>query len=459
MKKNKMMRLAAVLLVCVLLSTSVIGGTFAKYSDYVTIPVRININRELAVAGATKSGITVGKEYLDAGSGDSISVSKNSAFTVQFVTSGLNDTNYGARVLRFSAPLPSGTTIVLLDYTGYSPRYAHCTMDGSTSKLNLASSFILMGKNTQYTVNTGADITEKLLFVVDFSGAVSGLENGDYTAQMIVKSNDEDVKDAVSKELKFTTTGIRTFSASVDKVSLNYGESFNVNYSVGNASNDSKYKGRALSLIVSGSGLPSDAYLIANGIVYRQNEDKQFIIPLTGAQDAGSNSIALKLMSDTLVNNLQPCTLTAKVMISATANAGKPLKGSTVNTMTVTYDAVKPPSLRVDSMSDRALSPDDLGNAVELFYTIDNIPGEATVTLEVQRYVGAGYSTDTIYLERVTPSTSVSQGVYTVDYATGKLSLLFSQRLEIGNYQILMSVKNSTGDTLVSVPYRFVVTE
>lgn len=31
MKKNKMMRLAAVLLVCVLLSTSVIGGTFAKY--------------------------------------------------------------------------------------------------------------------------------------------------------------------------------------------------------------------------------------------------------------------------------------------------------------------------------------------------------------------------------------------------------------------------------------------
>lgn len=31
MKKNKMMRLASVLLVCVLLTTSVIGGTFAKY--------------------------------------------------------------------------------------------------------------------------------------------------------------------------------------------------------------------------------------------------------------------------------------------------------------------------------------------------------------------------------------------------------------------------------------------
>lgn len=31
MKKNKMMRLASILLVCVLLTTSVIGGTFAKY--------------------------------------------------------------------------------------------------------------------------------------------------------------------------------------------------------------------------------------------------------------------------------------------------------------------------------------------------------------------------------------------------------------------------------------------
>lgn len=33
MKKNRMMRLASILLVCVLLSTSVISGTFAKYTN------------------------------------------------------------------------------------------------------------------------------------------------------------------------------------------------------------------------------------------------------------------------------------------------------------------------------------------------------------------------------------------------------------------------------------------
>ena len=36
MKKNKMMRLASILLVCVLLTTSVISGTFAKYTSEAT---------------------------------------------------------------------------------------------------------------------------------------------------------------------------------------------------------------------------------------------------------------------------------------------------------------------------------------------------------------------------------------------------------------------------------------
>jgi hypothetical protein len=36
MKKNKMMRLASLLLVCVLLTTSVISGTFAKYTTSYT---------------------------------------------------------------------------------------------------------------------------------------------------------------------------------------------------------------------------------------------------------------------------------------------------------------------------------------------------------------------------------------------------------------------------------------
>ena len=429
--------------------------TFDLVSDHVTIPVRININRELAVAGATQSAIKAGKEYLDAGEAESISVSKNSAFTVQFVTPGLNDTNYGTRTLNFSSALPKGTTIALLDYTGATPRYASYTAPGSVENINLES-FTLMGKRGGYTVNTGSDITERLLFVVDFSGADAYLADGTYTAKMTVAGNG--VADAVSKELRFTTTSVRTFSAKVDKSALKYGESFAFTYTVGSAANDSKYEGRALALVITGSSLPADASLTAGGVSYYQNSRGEFIIPLTAAQTAGTKSLALQLESDTLVNNLQSCTLTGKLWIGATSNGEQPHLGDSVATVTVTYSAVTPPSLKVVSMSDRALTPEDLANAVTLTYTTADIPAGATVTLEVQKLIDAGYVTDTIYAEAVTANQGVDAGVYTVKTTGDTLTIKLSKLLEVGNYQMLMSVRS--GDkVLLSVPYRFIVTE
>lgn len=429
--------------------------TFDLISDHVTIPIRININRELAVAGATQSAIKAGKEYLDAGEAEAIWVSKNSAFTAQFVTPGLNDTNYSSRTLQFSSALPKGTTIAMLDYTGTSPRYAHYTANGSTKDIDLTA-FTLMGRTGRYTVNAGSGFTERMIFVVDFSGADSYLAENAYTVRMTVKGNG--VADAVSKELQFTTTGIRTFSASADKTALNYGEDFTVTYTVGNASNDSKYDGRMLALVVDGGSLPTDARLIAGGTTYYQNSRGQFIVPLTGAQTAGAKSISMRLESDILVNNLQSCTLTADLWISATANGAQPQKGSVADSVTVTYAAVTPPSLKINAMSDRALNPEDLANTVSLTYSTANIPSGAKVTLEVQKLIDAGYVTDTIYLEQLTANTGVSQGVYTVKNGGDTLTMKFSKLLEEGNYQVLMSVVS--GDTtLLSVPYRFIVTE
>ena len=53
MKKNRMMRLASILLVCVLLTTSVIGGTFAKY---------ITTDNDTDTARVAKWGVTVDVE-------------------------------------------------------------------------------------------------------------------------------------------------------------------------------------------------------------------------------------------------------------------------------------------------------------------------------------------------------------------------------------------------------------
>lgn len=221
-------------------------------------------------------------------------------------------------------------------------------------------------------INAGSGFTERMIFVVDFSGADAYLAENAYTVRMTVKGNG--VADAVSKELQFTTTGIRTFSASADKTALNYGEDFTVTYTVGNASNDSKYDGRMLALVVDGGSLPTDARLIAGGTTYYQNSRGQFIVPLTGAQTADAKSISMRLESDILVNNLQSCTLTADLWISATANGAQPQKGSVADSVTVTYTAVTPPSLKVNAMSDRALNPEDLANSVSLTYSTANIP-------------------------------------------------------------------------------------
>ena len=109
-------------------------------------------------------------------------------------------------------------------------------------------------------------------------------------------------------------------------------------------------------------------------------------------------------------------------------------------------------------MSDRALNPEDLANSVSLTYTTANIPSGAKVTLEVQKLIDAGYVTDSIYLEQVTANAGVSQGVYTVKSSGDTLTLKLSKLLEVGNYQVLMSVV-SGDSTLLSVPYRFIVTE
>ena len=83
MKKNRMMRLASILLVCVLLSTSVISGTFAKY---VTTDAQQDTAR-VAKWGvvASISGDLFGATYTKAEDGNKITTYSENAGTVSSV--------------------------------------------------------------------------------------------------------------------------------------------------------------------------------------------------------------------------------------------------------------------------------------------------------------------------------------------------------------------------------------
>ena len=60
MKKNRMMRLASILLVCVLLSTSVISGTFAKYTSDATAFDTARVAKwKITYAGGSNAGVDI----------------------------------------------------------------------------------------------------------------------------------------------------------------------------------------------------------------------------------------------------------------------------------------------------------------------------------------------------------------------------------------------------------------
>jgi hypothetical protein len=430
--------------------------TFNISSEAVTIPVRININRELATAKPTESGIKAGKEYLNTGAATAVTIAKNSAFTVQFVTAEMNSTNYGARTLKFKNALPAGTTVAMLDYTSDAPRYAYYRVGAPTAEIALTS-FKMMGSETPYALNNNTGtFTETLLFVVDFAKASSYL-SGEQTV-MIHIAGKNTIEDMESNELMFTLSGVSGFAASVDRESLAYGQSFTYNFNASRVGNDSTYSGRKMSAVITGENLPADAKLIVGDQAeYKQNANKQFIIPL--GENGGSISICLDSVS--LKNNHQDCKLTIKLWVSATPNDSKPHRGEHViaQDKTVTYTAAMPSSLKVTDMSDRVLRKTELSSYVTLSYATARVPEGAAVTMEVQRYVGSGYVTDSTYLERLAPA-SGNAGVYTVANGGGNLSMKFSPTaMETGNYRILFKVMDSSGNVLLEVPYRFVVVD
>lgn len=436
--------------------------TFDLVSDYVTIPVKINIQQEATLAEAGAPAIVAGKRYapITDSTATSVSVSKDSAFTAQFVVDNMN-ANYGARTLIFGNELSAGTTFVLIDYAELNaPRYARYVATGGETLISL-NSFIMMGgtaKYSSYTIPAGSTETsfkEQLLFVVDFPGE-NGTENK-VKLKIDGGQNDEDIE---TEPLTVNVAAQRQFFAAISTTEAALGNEFTLTATVQAAGGaDSRYNGRKMAFVVDGSNVPADGKLTVDGVEYYRNSDNRYIIPVGVAQTNGSYTKELVLEADSLKNG-GSCTLIAELWVSATAAEEKPMMGERVASgLSITLTSAKGPSLKVNSMSQRVLDDEELKENVSLSYSTEDVPTGAAVTLEVQKAVGGMYLTEATYVEQVTGSTAADRGVYTVPDSDGNLTLRFSSRLEAGNYRILFKVTDSSGNVLLEVPYRFVVVD
>ena len=105
-------------------------------------------------------------------------------------------------------------------------------------------------------------------------------------------------------------------------------------------------------------------------------------------------------------------------------------------------------------MSDRWIEEEELKETIEVKYSTLKVNGK--ITLELQRKIGEGYTTDSTLLEAVNGSTLQTGGEFTIT-GINTLKLKFSQLMPKGSYQLLFTIYDNNGNILKTVSYKFVV--
>lgn len=429
-------------------------------SDHgVTIPIRINIERELTVIGEVSNGIVSGKQYLlFPSTNKEITISKDSSFTIQFSAENLIPDNYLTRKIVFANALPANTMITMIDWTNPTniKYYYYQTTSLDTNTIELTSFYVMGSKVNKYTNTTGNDaITEKLLFIIDLAddnNIVTGSTNTVNLVRILNSTQEESSPDVLS----YTVKDNRTFELSTDE-EKELGETIDVEYTVSDITySDSNYNDQKLSLSIKpfSSLSVADAKIIYNGATYYLNSNNEFIIPLDDVQSVGTYKVSFTFYSESIDYHKGTCRLTVTLMASATANAEAPNLGKELKKLDISLITKVVPSINVESMSNRWLTKEDLNGLINLTYSTKDVTGK--VKIELQQKIGEGYVTDSTLLEAVNGETDQEGGQF--DVTTSKnLSMKFSTRMRSGLYQILLSVYDTEGNKITEVAYRFIV--
>ena len=215
----------------------------------------------------------------------SVTIARDSAFTVQYTVKGYYVSDYGVPVLSFDKTLPQGTTIILRDRTDESYWYYKFDQAASSVALVAASgapaTFKKMGMTTDvpYSISDG---DMKLQFIVDFSRAISYPTGEDLVCTLNIAKNPANT----NSNVKSLSSGVTVTLSDVSyAMTAPTGQSLNVN--VGASVAASKYENRDLALVlepVTGTVLPVDAGIKmkvgAVEVTYRPNQNGKIIIPI-----------------------------------------------------------------------------------------------------------------------------------------------------------------------------------
>lgn len=330
-----------------------------------------------------ESWIAPGKHYQDifahVNSSGIITITPESSFTLYVETAYAPSfyTNLSASLCFFNAQgeaqsFANGTRILMIDKcNAEEPRFYCFIVDNdSTSEIALTDFTALGLQDVKFALPSGDDITEKLLFVVDYVGtdsAPSGKLSLVYRNESVVTINPATPKAVATGEdaTSFTMTAQNANAASVGpfEVKLTISASspaVNTTY-VGYG--DAKY---SVKLSLDGGTMPEGSYAEVNGTIYHSYNGYIIVSPLSAGE------ITVKLYSRTpLASGGEKVTIKAELLSAVSTSASIPVGIS----KTVEFTCINPAEYSLDAdISDKVLKPGGSKVSVDLkYYEIDAV--------------------------------------------------------------------------------------
>ena len=317
--------------------------TFGKVDK--TIELALNQSKQ-------ESWIAPGKHYQDIFAhvqGDIVTITPKSSFTLYVETAYAPSfyTNLSASLCFFNAEgvaqnFAKGTRILMVDKCNAAKPKFYCftVNNDSTSEIALTDFIALGSQNVKFALPSGENITEKLLFAVDYVGTNNAPSGKLSLVYSYGNNSAEAVKPATPKAVatgndatSFTMTAQNAKAASVGpfEVKLKISASspaINTTY-VGY--NDSKY---SVKLSLNGDPLPAGSYAEVNGKIYHSCNGYIIVSPLS----TGEITVQLYSPKPLVASNGERVTIKAELLSAvSTANSIPAGKSDTVEFTCVKY--------------------------------------------------------------------------------------------------------------------------
>ncbi len=313
------------------------------------------------------SWIAPGKHYQDifanVNSSGVIAITPDSSFTLYVETAYAPSfyTNLSASLCFFNAQgearnFAEGTRILMIDKSNAEKPKFYCFIVGndSTSEIALTDFTALGSQDVKFALPSGEDITEKLLFAVDYVGtnnAPSGKLSLLYRNKSVVTINPAAPKAVATDNdtTAFTMTAPNANAASVGPFEVKFTVSassptVNTTY-VGNG--DAKY---SVKLSLDGDTLPEGSYAEVNGTIYHSYNGYIIVSPLS----AGEITVHLYSRKPLVASSGEKVTIKAELL-----SAVSTVKSiSAEKSVTVEFTCVNTKDYAMDAdIPDKVLTP------------------------------------------------------------------------------------------------------